>query len=97
MPISIHPDIVEKLKTRHGVSEREVQQCFDNMDRQALLDKREKHKTNPPTQWLISRTNKNRELKIVFMQFDVDVIVKSAFEPDAEERRIYSKYAPLLF
>lgn len=96
MPIIIHPEIIEKLKTLHGVSEREVHQCFDNMEREAILDKREKHKTNPPTQWLISQTNKSRELKVVFMQFGADIIVKSAFEPIPEERRIYFKYAQLL-
>lgn len=96
MPIIIHPSIAAKLGSAHGVSEREVAQCFDNMDRAALLDKREKHKTNPPTQWFISVTNKNRELKVVFIQNGRDIVVKSAFEPNAEERRIYLKYASLI-
>lgn len=96
MPIVIHPSIVSKLDKSHGVSEREVHQCFENMDREAILDRREKHRTNPPTQWFIAPTNKNRALKVVFMQVGSDIVIKSAFEPNEDEKRIYFRCAPLL-
>lgn len=86
--------IEEKLSKKNPpVSRREVEQCFENIHGGLLTDEREVHKTDPPTLWFIAKTNANRELKIVYVQKGGIVYLKSAFDPDDEERRIYQKYA----
>lgn len=80
-------------KKEPPVSKREIEQCFENRILGLLLDTREKNKTDPPTKWFIALTNKNRLLKIVFLQKNGDVIIKTAYEPNDEEIRIYKKCA----
>lgn len=40
----------EKLRTKHHVEPDEVTQCFFNRKKGFLIDTREEHKTEPPTQ-----------------------------------------------
>lgn len=93
MPIRISPDILEKLHKKHGVTEKEVEQCFANRDGKLLRDTREEHRTDPPTEWFIAETNKGRELKIVFIRRGADVSIKSAYEPSAAAKAVYEKLA----
>jgi hypothetical protein len=98
MPIVIHPPILTKLQNKNPpVTRREVEQCFENKAGRLLKDTREKHKTNPPTLWFIAKTNKNRLLKVVYMQLGADVIVKTAYDPNVEEIYIYNKLAARTF
>lgn len=46
----ISDGVAEKLKEKHGVSEREVEQCFENKMFSSLTDTREEHKTDPVTE-----------------------------------------------
>ena len=93
MPIVIHASILAKLQNKiPPISRREVEQCFENKSGRLLKDTREKHKTDPPTLWFIAKTNKNRPLKIVFIQAGMDVIVKTAYDPNPEELYIYGKH-----
>jgi hypothetical protein len=90
--------VMEKLVEKHKVSRAEVvqcfaMQCFANKLGRLLEDDREDHRTTPPTRWFIAETDAGRELKIVFVREDDVVFLKSAYEPDAEEKRIYNKYA----
>ena len=75
------------------VTEDEIVQCFANRTGLYLVDVREEHKTNPPTQWFIAETDYGRKLKVVFMQMGNDIHIKSAFEPNNEELRIYKKFS----
>jgi uncharacterized DUF497 family protein len=84
-----------KLRDRHKVTEREVSQCFINRTGGLLEDTREKHKTNPPTEWFIAETNHGRALKICFVQVGTAIHIKSAYPPNAEEVRIYNAHAYL--
>ena len=59
--ITIHSSMIEKLKTNHGVSKKEVEECFDNVIGNYLYDTRAKHKSNPRTQWFIAETNAGRK------------------------------------
>lgn len=93
MAIKISQDVLDKLQEKHQVTSSEVNECFLNRTDGLLKDDREKHKTNPPTMWFIAETNKKRLLKILFIQIGHDIHIKSAFEPNAEELRIYKKYA----
>lgn len=94
MILHISDEIEKKLRDRHGVDQFDILQCFGNQIRSALLDDREEHKTDPPTQWFISETDSGRRLKIVFIQLTaLDVAIKSAYEPDENEERIYQKFS----
>jgi uncharacterized DUF497 family protein len=84
--------VLVKLREKHNVTVREVEQCFENKCGTFLEDDREDHQTDPPTLWFIAPTNRDRLLKVVFMFIDGNVLIKSAFEPNEVEGRIYDKY-----
>jgi uncharacterized DUF497 family protein len=91
--LKISDDVLEKITKRHNVNILEVEQAFSNRYAGLLEDKRFQHKTNPPTLWFLAPTNAGRRLKIVYMQIGLEIHVKSAFEPNTEEERIYMKFA----
>lgn len=84
--------VLEKLRSKHKVDVAEVRQCFYNRCGKLLFDTREEHKTTPPTLWFIAPTNRNRLLKIVYIQSGNEVLLKSAFEPNDVELRIYRQF-----
>jgi hypothetical protein len=84
--------VLEKLKNKHAVDRSEVEQCFFNMAGKLLTDNRELRRTNPPTLWFISKTNKGRFLKIVYIQKLSEIHLKSAFAPSAVEIAIYARH-----
>ena len=92
MGINVSTRIGEKLAREHNVKIEEVVQCFANREGKFLRDQRAGHQTNPPTQWFIAETDYGRNLKVVFMRRSGDVEIKSAFEPNKDELRIYGKY-----
>jgi hypothetical protein len=55
-------------------------------------DTRAKTKTIPPTLWFIALTNKNRKLKIAYIQKGDQVILKTAYEPNDVELAIYERF-----
>lgn len=87
--LSISPAMLEKLSNKHDVDRREVEQCFDNIDGPLLVDKREDHKTDPQTLWFISKTNKNRLLKVAYIQRGSAIHLKTCYEPNEVEVQIY--------
>ena len=93
MPLVISANVRDKLsKKEPPVTVREIEQCMENRQGGLLVDTRLKNRTDPPTLWFIAETNQSRKLKIVYIQDGADVIVKSAYDPNPEERRIYAKY-----
>lgn len=94
MPIIISSKILDKLnKKSPSVSEREIEQCFDNRVLSFLEDTREQNKTNPVTLWFVSTTNKERLLKVVFVQKGNDIFIKTAYDPNPVELQIYMNKA----
>lgn len=98
MGIIVSKSIIKKLLEKHGVTEKEVVECLNNRTRSLLEDTREDHKTDPPTKWIVSRTNHFRELKIIFIITNDDVkganvVIKSAYEPTQEVLDIYERYS----
>lgn len=94
MKLTISDAIISKLKTKHNVSENDIEECFSNREGKFLVDDREDHRTNPETNWFIAETHYGRKLKIIFMVYpDSEVRIKSAYEPNPTEIRIYTKYA----
>ena len=90
--LKITAAIQHKLKTKHLVEVAEVRQCFLNKNGKSLMDTRALTKTNPPTLWFIARTNKNRLLKIVYIQKNMQIILKTAYEPNEAELAIYARH-----
>ncbi|ROT98690.1 ADP-ribosyl-(dinitrogen reductase) hydrolase [Marinobacter sp. R17] len=93
MSIKCSSAVKQKLAQKHGVSLEEVQQCFANRDGHLLEDTREEHKTDPPTQWFIAETDFGRRLKVAFILKGGNILLKTAYEPNATEERIYKKFA----
>ena len=90
MEVYITEAISLKLKEKHNVTEAEVLQCFRNRLGPDMLDLRAEHRTDPPTRWFISSTNRGRRLKIVYVRHSADeAVVKTAYEPNITEIRIY--------
>lgn len=92
MGIRVSTRILEKLARKHNVKKEEVDQCFANRNGKYLRDPRAEHQTNPPTQWFIAETDFGRRLKVVFIRNGSDIDIKSAFDPNQEELRIYAKF-----
>lgn len=84
MAITISSRIEKKLRDKHGVEPREVEQCLFNRTHRSIIDTEEDHQTDPVTQWIIAPTNKGRVLAVYFVINDGDVRVKTAFEPGKE-------------
>ena len=90
--LKISVDVERKLLEKHHVVRAEVEQCFFNRAGRLLTDSREEHKTTPPTLWFLAQTNKGRMLKIVYIQIEGFIHLRSAFEPNEAEERIYRKH-----
>lgn len=87
----INDKVERKLCDKHGVAVDEVVEAFINHTGHYLRDDREPHRTVPPTEWFIAETNEGRRLKVVFMQDSDKIVIKTAYEPDANEERIYAQ------
>jgi len=95
--LKISDAVSKKLKDKHQVDRREVEQCFVNRMGRLLEDKRARHKTNPPTLWFLAKTNKGRVLKIVYIQTGVVIDLRSAFEPNAAELALFAAHGGVAY
>ncbi len=89
----ISQKIESKLAEKHQVRPSEVRQCFENREAGFLEDDREDNKTDPPTKWFISCTNRGRKLKVVFVFKEGKVFLKTAYPPNSDEIGIYNQKA----
>lgn len=87
----ISPTIRAKLQDKHCVQGREIEECFLEHDGVYLRDTREDNTTDPPTLWFIASTYRGRRLKVVFVSNNGNIYVKTAYEPNDVEKRIYDK------
>jgi len=92
MAVIISDKIKEKLASKHNVKVEEVSQCFANREGRFLTDSREEHASEPKTMWFIAETDYGRKLKVVFVPKSEDLYIRSAFDPNENELRIYNKY-----
>ena len=90
--LDISPKVREKLSRKHAVTRREVEQCFENREGKLLMDTRAHTKTTPPTLWFLSCTHDGRLLKVVYIQTENKINLKSCFEPDEVEIGIYKRH-----
>lgn len=94
MKLKISHRVSEKLHAKHKVTVKELMECFENRQGRDLFDTRAGHQTDPMTRSFLACTNHNRLLKVVFVPdaASKDVEIKTAYEPNDEEIRIYKKY-----
>ncbi|MEO9204911.1 MAG: ADP-ribosyl-(dinitrogen reductase) hydrolase [Gammaproteobacteria bacterium] len=86
--------IAEKLLKKHRVTIIEVGECFLNRIHGLLEDTRLDHRTEPPTLWFIAETDHGRLLKVVFIEHtDGTYEIKTAYEPNENEVKIYERFA----
>lgn len=91
MDLKISPKTIEKLRDKHGVSPQEVAECFANRWGKFFTDSRDEHRTNPPTWWFVSETDRGRVLKVVFVRYPDFFAIKSAYEPEDGSDALYEK------
>ena len=93
MALIISRKVMAKLASKDPpVSKEEIEQCFVNRTGGYLMDLREEHASDPPTRWFIAETHFGRKLKVAFIPTDEDIVIRSAFEPNAQEISIYLKF-----
>jgi uncharacterized DUF497 family protein len=91
--LRISEAVLQKLETKHGVTRRDVEQCFENKCGLLLVDNREDHRTDPPTLWFVAPTNKGRQLKVIFIYRDGRVHLRSAYDADHSTCMLYNNKA----
>ena len=95
--LKVSDAVSKKLKEKHQVNRREVEQCFMNRMGRLLEDKRARHKTNPPTLWFLAKTNKGRVLQMVYIQTGSVIDLRSPFEPNAAEIAIFAAHGGVAY
>ncbi|MEE9692111.1 hypothetical protein ACV1C4_17915 [Aeromonas hydrophila] len=93
MALIVSAAVRAKLKVKHCVEESEVIEAFANREKGFLIDTREDHQTNPPTEWFIAETDRGIKLKVCFMRRNGDIHIKTAYAANQIEIGIYNKYA----
>jgi hypothetical protein len=81
MEFKISPRVEAKLREKHDVSTSEVAECFANRWGKFYTDDREDHRTDPPTYWFVSETDRGRMLKLAFVRYPEHFAITSAYEP----------------
>ncbi len=84
--------VLAKLRDKHDISIREVEQCFENKCGMYVVDDREDNQTDPATLTFIAPTNRGRLLKVAFIFLDGNVHIKTAFEPDDQDIAFYERH-----
>lgn len=88
----IAADIRAKLADdQHHVKEGEVHEAFMNREGPYLEDDREEHRTDPPTEWFLSYTDRGRLLKVIFVFQDGNIFLKSAYDANEKTIHIYTE------
>jgi uncharacterized DUF497 family protein len=83
---------IEDKLAKRGITLDHCIECFANRTGGFPRDTRERHQTDPPTRWFISRTDAGRLLKVIFIhyQFANEIHIKSAYEPNTNEIELYN-------
>ena len=81
--------VLAKIRDKHNVTVREVEQCFENKVGVYLEDERPTHQTDPATLWFVATTHRDRLLKVSFMFLDGNVHLKSAYDAEPEAIALY--------
>ena len=91
--LQISRSVLQKLAGKTPpVMPDEILECFANREGKFLFDTREDHQSDPPTRWFIAETNCGRKLKVAFIYRGQVVTVRTAYDANVDELRIYNKY-----
>ena len=94
MAVIISPKVRVKLAAKvPPVTQSEIEQCFANRTGTYLIDTRAEHASDPPTHWFIAETLRRRKLKVVFIPRLPDIVIRTAYDPNPTEMRIYVRFA----
>lgn len=93
MPLVISETIRAKMQAKHGVSPKDVRECFENRRGPFLTDDREPHRTDPPTLWFIAPNNHDRMLKVCFVLRAGKLYLRTCYPPNKAELAIYESQA----
>lgn len=93
MALIISAKVLAKLASKNPpVTRDEINECFATRTGVYLSDLREEHASDPPTRWFISETYYGRKLKVVFIPRGQDIHIRTAYDPNPVELKIYSDY-----
>jgi uncharacterized DUF497 family protein len=81
----IASSVAQKIRQKHNISVGEVEECFYNRTHSFLIDSREEHKTDPPTQWFLAKTDLGKTLKVCFIVNSGEISIKTAFSVDNQD------------
>lgn len=91
MKLIISRGVRTKLSSKlPPVTETEIVECFSNRTGAYLIDTRANNLTNPLTRWFVAETNFGRRLKIAFVPDKDGIHIKTAYDPNIAEVRIYN-------
>jgi hypothetical protein len=94
MAVIISPKVRAKLASKvPPVTPHEIEQSFANRTDAYLIDTRAEHASDPPTHWFIAEKHRRRKLKVVFIHRRTDIVIRTAYDPNPTEMRIYERYA----
>ncbi|MNV70253.1 hypothetical protein D3C71_1632060 [compost metagenome] len=95
MAIKIAPGTLAKIgQPNHGsLTQREVEECFENHDGRLCWDSRPEHldREGNPIPWFVAETNHRRLLKIMFVRDGEDVELKSAYPATQQVHDIFER------
>jgi hypothetical protein len=90
MQLVISPKVAAKLAAKKPpVSQEEILQCFANRSTLLLVDNRENHQSDPQTLWFIAQTDFGRQLKVVFIPRNGEIVIRTAYDPSPEALAFY--------
>ncbi len=85
----VSPRIKSKLSTKHQVTVDQIEQCFLNREGVYLVDERDEHQSDAQTLWFVAETDTGRPLKIVFVSEHGNIYVRTAFQPNNKQAKLY--------
>lgn len=96
MGLKVSSKVKDKLWEKHNLTITEVKEGFANRTAGFLDDTRADHKTDPPTRWFVSETDRGKRIKIIFIYKNDNIIIKSAYPPELDAEKMYSRFAPAI-
>lgn len=89
MALYVSKKVEAKLAAKHRVSIEEVKEAFADRPEYVVLDEREEHASDPPTVWFIAATFHGRLLKVVYVEREGNVHLRTAYAPSRKEIELF--------
>lgn len=89
MALLVSDEVRKKLIEKHGVDVKFVEAIWSTYEGILLIDDREQHRTNPPTEWFIALYPDQRPLKVVVVRDSSGTFLKTAYVANDIEQQIF--------